>query len=101
MFDAYILADCPIDKLPMRRRDNARVIDSQKHAHKLTCDPDDIVYLKRYCSTAKINTGNSYEIISIMQCMHISSLHPNKHFFILDLKELRNSTDRNVKGNFK
>lgn len=75
MFDAYILADCPIDKLPMRRRDNARVIDSQKHAHKLTCDPDDIVYLKRYRSTAKIN--NSYEIIFFMQSMHISSLHPN------------------------
>eukprot|EP00105_Crassostrea_gigas_P014912 XP_011431748.1 PREDICTED: UPF0428 protein CXorf56 homolog [Crassostrea gigas] len=42
-----LILDCPIDKLPMRRRDNARVIDSQKHAHKLTCDPDDIVYLKR------------------------------------------------------
>ena len=43
----FTLQDCPMEKLPMRRRDNARVIDSQKHAHKLTCDPDDIIYLKR------------------------------------------------------
>ncbi|XP_069119509.1 STING ER exit protein-like [Argopecten irradians] len=42
-----LILDCPMDKLPMRRRDNSRVIDSQKHAHKLTCDPDDIIYLKR------------------------------------------------------
>ena len=42
-----ILLDCPIEKLPMRPKDNARVIDSSKHAYKLTCDPDDIVYLQR------------------------------------------------------
>lgn len=43
-----LIIDCPIDKLPMRRRDNARVIDSKKHAHKLTCDKvPDPVYIKR------------------------------------------------------
>ncbi|CAG2237543.1 STING ER exit protein-like [Mytilus galloprovincialis] len=42
-----LILDCAMDKLPMRRRDNARVIDSQKHAHRLTCEPDDIVFLRR------------------------------------------------------
>ncbi|KAK3088209.1 hypothetical protein FSP39_016149 [Pinctada imbricata] len=42
-----LILDCPMEKLPKRRRDDARVIDSHKHAHKLTCDPDDIVYLRR------------------------------------------------------
>merc|ERR1712142_304193 len=43
-----LIIDCAIDKLPMRRRDNARVIDSKKHAHKLTCDKElDPVYIKR------------------------------------------------------
>ena len=41
-------SDCPIEKLPLRKRDGARVIDAQKHAHKMTCDPDEIVYIKRY-----------------------------------------------------
>lgn len=41
-------ADCPIEKLPLRSRDNARVIDSARHAHKITCEPDETVYLKRY-----------------------------------------------------
>jgi len=40
--------DCPIEKLPLRSRDNARVIDSARHAHKITCEPDETVYLKRY-----------------------------------------------------
>uniref|UniRef100_A0A2C9JJG3 STING ER exit protein n=1 Tax=Biomphalaria glabrata TaxID=6526 RepID=A0A2C9JJG3_BIOGL len=42
-----LILDCPLEKLPLRKRDRARVIDSQKHAHKLTCDPDEIVYIKR------------------------------------------------------
>lgn len=42
-----LILDCPMDKLPLRKTDGARVIDSQKHAHKLTYDPDDIVYLRR------------------------------------------------------
>ena len=45
---AFECLDCPIEKLPIRRRDKARVIDSNKHAHKLTCEPDETVYLKRY-----------------------------------------------------
>lgn len=42
-----LILDCPIEKLPLRRRDGARVIDGSKHAHKITCEQDEIVYLKR------------------------------------------------------
>ncbi|RUS89475.1 hypothetical protein EGW08_002772 [Elysia chlorotica] len=42
-----LILDCALEKLPLRSRDGARVIDGQKHAHKLTCDPDEIVYIKR------------------------------------------------------
>ena len=43
----YVVADCAIEKLPLRKRDGARVIDGSKHAHKMTCEQDEIVYLKR------------------------------------------------------
>lgn len=42
-----LILDCTIDRLPLRPTDGARVIDGSKHAHKLTCDPDETVYLKR------------------------------------------------------
>ncbi|XP_013393736.1 UPF0428 protein CXorf56 homolog [Lingula anatina] len=42
-----LILDCPVEKLPLRRRDNARVIDGHKHAHKLTCDNDEVIHLKR------------------------------------------------------
>lgn len=42
-----LILDCPLEKLPLRKRDGSRVIDGSKHAHKLTCDPDDIIYLRR------------------------------------------------------
>ncbi|ESN92970.1 hypothetical protein HELRODRAFT_96112 [Helobdella robusta] len=42
-----LILDCPIEKLPLRKYDGARVIDSSKHAHKVTCDVDDVVHLRR------------------------------------------------------
>ncbi|XP_073975488.1 STING ER exit protein [Rhodnius prolixus] len=42
-----LILDCPIEKLPLRRRDGARVLDGSKHAHKLICDPDETVHIRR------------------------------------------------------
>lgn len=33
--------------MPLRKRDGARVLDGTNHAHKITCDPDETVHLKR------------------------------------------------------
>ncbi|XP_026467042.1 UPF0428 protein CG16865-like [Ctenocephalides felis] len=42
-----LILDCSIDKLPLRKKDGARVIDGGKHAHKVTSDIDETVYLRR------------------------------------------------------
>lgn len=39
--------DCIIEKLPLRKRDGARVISSNKHAHKIFSDADETVYIRR------------------------------------------------------
>lgn len=36
-----------MEKLPLRKSDGARVLDGSNHAHKMTCDTDETVYLKR------------------------------------------------------
>lgn len=36
-----------MEKLPLRKRDGARVLDGTNHAHKITCDTDETVFLKR------------------------------------------------------
>lgn len=39
--------DCNIEKLPLRKKDGARVIDSTHHAHKITCESDETIYVRR------------------------------------------------------
>jgi len=46
-FLIFKILDCALEKLPLRKRDGARVIDGSKHANKMTYDQDEIVYLKR------------------------------------------------------
>ena len=43
-----LILDCPVDRLPLRPADGARVLDSDKHAHRIKCsDVTETVYLKR------------------------------------------------------
>uniref|UniRef100_A0A1B6EXQ1 STING ER exit protein n=1 Tax=Cuerna arida TaxID=1464854 RepID=A0A1B6EXQ1_9HEMI len=42
-----LILDCALEKLPLRKRDGARVIDGSKHAHKMTYDTDEQVFIKR------------------------------------------------------
>lgn len=41
------ILDCSIEKLPLRKKDGARVIDSTYHAHKITCESDETIYVRR------------------------------------------------------
>uniref|UniRef100_A0A914X6S4 STING ER exit protein n=2 Tax=Plectus sambesii TaxID=2011161 RepID=A0A914X6S4_9BILA len=42
-----LITDTPLDRLPLRPRDRARVIDSTRTVAKITCAPDETVYLRR------------------------------------------------------
>ncbi|XP_076044056.1 STING ER exit protein isoform X2 [Oratosquilla oratoria] len=42
-----VILDCPLEKLPLRKRDGARVIDGSRHAHRLMYDPDETIFLRR------------------------------------------------------
>ena len=43
----FFKTDSLLEKLPLRKRDGSRVIDGSKHVNKITCDPDETVYIKR------------------------------------------------------
>lgn len=45
--------DCRLEKLPFRKRDASRVLDTTHHAHKITCTPDETIYVRRDCGIEK------------------------------------------------
>ena len=40
--------DTTLDKLPLRKSDGARVIDTARNVSRIYCKPSGITYLKRY-----------------------------------------------------
>ena len=46
-FVFYHFLDRLLEKLPLRDRDGARVLDSSKHTHKITPEFDEIIYIRR------------------------------------------------------
>ena len=41
------ILDCKLEKLPLRKRDGARVADGSKRAFRLTADSDETVHIQR------------------------------------------------------
>lgn len=41
------ISDAELERLPLRRTDGARVVDGNKHASKITSEPDETIYIKR------------------------------------------------------
>lgn len=49
-----LILDCRLDHLPLRSRDGARVLDSDKHAHRIKCgDTTESVWIKRETGVEK------------------------------------------------
>lgn len=48
MDSIFLPLDRPLEKLPYRARDEARVLDASKHTHKITLlESDEKIHLKR------------------------------------------------------
>ncbi|XP_055533313.1 STING ER exit protein [Wyeomyia smithii] len=48
-----LILDCIVEKLPLRQLDGARVIDSAKHANKITAEPGETVFIRREAGIEK------------------------------------------------
>jgi len=48
-----LIIDTPLERLPLRKRDGARVIQVTKHAHRLLCEPGEAVFIRRSESTVE------------------------------------------------
>ncbi|KAK2719692.1 hypothetical protein QYM36_005242 [Artemia franciscana] len=42
-----LILDCALEKLPLRPKDGARVVDGTKHVYKLNCEQDETTFIRR------------------------------------------------------
>ena len=54
-----------MEKLPLRERDGARVLDSTKHTHKITPEFDEIIYIRRNFTGEIEGNDGSYDTKNI------------------------------------
>ena len=54
-----------MEKLPLRERDGARVLDSTKHTHKITPEFDEIIYIRRNFTGEIEGDDESYDTKNI------------------------------------
>lgn len=47
-FQLSLISDTALNRLPLRERDGARVIDPNRTVAKMTAVPGDIIYIRRY-----------------------------------------------------
>ena len=57
----FKISDRLLEKLPLRERDGARVIDSSKHTHKITPEFDEIIYVRRNLDDDNNTNNEDYE----------------------------------------
>jgi len=56
-----LILDRLLEKLPLRERDGARVLDSTKHTHKITPEFDEIIYIRRNFTGTIEGNDESYD----------------------------------------
>lgn len=60
-----LILDRLLEKLPLREKDGARVLDSSKHTHKITPEFDEVIYIRRNLADDNgVNTDNEDRIES-------------------------------------
>jgi hypothetical protein len=91
-----LVIDNSIEKLPLRPTDNARVIDSSKNAHKLTCVNDEIVYIRREQGIEKQYRKKCIKCGLALYYKHTNDDAENLITFIIHKSLTKESTKSNV-----
>jgi len=71
-----------LEKLPLRKRDGARVIDGSKHANKMTYDQDETVYLKRQEGIEKQHRLKCKKLVNLNHFEYFNNIYYYNYFFL-------------------